>query len=110
LRALPTVLLVVLAAGRQGLGACLPVVTAAGDQRGAADADDCADGECDSGECDSCFSTRESDRYINGGACFFFSGMKPKALCGCVAGQCTFFVQTPEPPTGYSQMNFRSSM
>jgi hypothetical protein len=72
---------------------------------------DCAhDGECDSGECDSCFSTRESDRYINGGACFFFSGMKPKALCGCVAGQCTFFVQTPEPPTGYSQMNFRSSM
>jgi hypothetical protein len=56
---------------------------------------DCAhDGECDSGECDSCFSTRESDRYISGD-CFFPSGMKPNALCGCVAGQCTFFVQAP---------------
>jgi hypothetical protein len=52
------------------------------------------DGECDSGTCDSCFSTRESDRFI-AGDCFAINGMKPNALCGCVAGQCRFFVQTP---------------
>ena len=49
------------------------------------------DGDCDSGTCESCFSTRESDRYIVGD-CFFMTGMKPNALCGCVAGRCTFFV------------------
>jgi hypothetical protein len=52
------------------------------------------DGECDSGTCDSCFSTRESDRHISGD-CFSIAGMKPNALCGCVAGSCTFFTQSP---------------
>jgi hypothetical protein len=61
------------------------------------DGGDCAhDGECDSGICgDSCYSTRELDRYIDAGSCFAITGMKPNALCGCVAGQCTFFTQTP---------------
>jgi hypothetical protein len=58
---------------------------------------DCAhDGECDSETCvTSCFSTRGSDQYIKVGGCFSMSGMKPNALCGCVAGQCNFFVQGP---------------
>jgi hypothetical protein len=43
-----------------------------------------------SGTCDSCYSTRERDRYFSGD-CFFPSGMKPGALCGCVAGRCIFF-------------------
>ncbi len=56
---------------------------------------ECAhDGECDSGTCTSCFSTRERDRYIMGD-CFSPFGMKHNALCGCVAGQCTFFTQSP---------------
>lgn len=52
------------------------------------------DGECDSSFCESCFSTRELDRTISGD-CFYRSGMKPHALCGCVAGRCTFFVPGP---------------
>jgi len=51
------------------------------------------DGECDSGECPSCITTR-ADPYISGD-CFFPSDMKPNAYCGCVAGQCAFFVQGP---------------
>lgn len=51
------------------------------------------DGECDSGDCPSCITTR-ADPYITGG-CFFPSDMKPNAYCGCVAGQCAFFVQGP---------------
>ena len=58
---------------------------------------DCAhDGECDSALCgDSCYSTRGLDSDFVIGSCFTFSGMKPNALCGCVAGQCTFFTQPP---------------
>jgi hypothetical protein len=56
---------------------------------------ECAhDGECDSGTCESCFSTREIDRSISGD-CFYSSGMKANALCGCVSGRCTFFVPGP---------------
>jgi len=52
------------------------------------------DGECDGGTCSTCVSTRESRGIILLG-CFSVSGMKPNSLCGCVAGQCTFFVQGP---------------
>ena len=42
-----------------------------------------------------CQVSRENDRYMVGD-CFSLTGMKPNALCGCVAGRCTFFVPSPE--------------